>query len=142
MKKLIKVFSFIAVVVVFSSISAKAQSDFAGEMQIPFDFSINDRTYEAGTYRFKVTRINIGSATLTIVDPKNERTQTVFAQRSGDEPHNKIDIVFGRIGDKRSLDRIVTPEGGFAINGSRQRREAMVAKNNGRTEIVGSSDLF
>src|SRR5262245_22837574 len=122
MNRLIQVFSFLAVLVGFSVVSAKAQAvDIGGDVQIPFGFSLNDRDYEAGTYRIKVARLNPGSVTITIIDPKNDRTQMVLAQRNGDESTKQVDIVFGRVGDKRTFDRIVTPEGGFAVNGSRQR---------------------
>ena len=56
-----------------------------------------------------------------------------------------LDIVFENIAGTRTLSHIVTPNGGFAINGLRQRREAAAAaakKSTRTTENVGSSDLF
>ena len=144
MKKFIQLFSLLGLLFFLTTVTISAQSEYGKEVHIPFNFTFGDRNYEAGKYFIQVTHVQSGSAAISIADKRDHTFQRVFAQRNGEETEGKLDFVFENIAGTRTLSRIVTPDGGFAINGLRQRREATAAaaKKSTRTENVGSSDLF
>lgn len=123
MKKLIQICSLLSVVLVFTAVSASAQSVYGSEVEIPFSFSINSRTYEAGKYVVKLNKLQSGAATVIIVDPKNDSVQTVLAQRNGSNADNSVKLVFEAVNGQRVLNEVLTPGGGFAVMGNRKQRE-------------------
>ena len=60
MKKLIQICTLLSLLVVFSIISANAQTVQRYEANIPFDFSVNGKTYEAGKYQLEISNVPTG----------------------------------------------------------------------------------
>lgn len=137
MKKLLQICSLLSLVLVFTAVSASAQSEYGSEVKIPFAFNAGEREYEAGKYIVKINKTYTGSAMVIISDPKTNTVQTVLTQRSGDSPDEAIKLIFVTVDGERVLSRVITPGGGFALR-NRQPRDVAVRK----AEVVGVSDLF
>ena len=141
MKKFLQICSLFTFVFVLSAFSANAQSTYGSEVEIPFAFSINDRSYEAGKYIVKVSKFQNGSATIVVTDPKTESIQTVLAQRNGDNTDDSVKLLFETVDGEKVLTRVATPSGGFALRLNRQKRD--VAENIvARPDTVTIADLF
>ncbi len=141
MKKFLQICSLFTFVFVLSAVSASAQSTYGSEVEIPFAFSVNDRSYEAGKYIVKVSKFQTGSATIVITDPKTESIQTVLAQRNGESSDESVKLTFETIEGQKVLSRVVTPSGGFGLRLNRQRRD--VAENIvAKPETVSIADIF
>lgn len=123
MKKIVQLFSLFGLVFILSAVSANAQSEYGSEVLIPFEFSVGGRTYESGKYVIKLSRLQSGSATVTVDDLKNDRVQIVLAKRSGDSSVEDVNLVFDIVNGVRTLSRIVTPVGGYALKRNERARE-------------------
>ena len=123
MKKIVQLFSLFGLVLILSAVSANAQSEYGSEVLIPFEFSVGGRTYESGKYVIKLSRLQSGSATVTVDDLKNDRVQIVLAKRSGDSSVEDVNLVFDIVNGVRTLSRIVTPVGGYALKRNERARE-------------------
>jgi hypothetical protein len=142
MKKLIQICSLLSLVLIFTAVSASAQTEYGSEVEIPFSFSAGDSSYEAGKYIVKLKRIQNGTGVVTIINPKRDSAQTILAGRTGDTANNEIKLVFEKVNGERVLSRIVTPTGGFAFHQKRQRRDIAGREGAAGTASTGSSSLF
>jgi hypothetical protein len=141
MKKLIQICSLLSLLLVFTAVSASAQSEYGSEVEIPFSFNVGDREYEAGNYIVKLNKLQTGAATIIISNPKTDSVQTVLARRSADSSDNAVKLVFDTVNGERVLSRVITPGGGFAIL-NRQPRNVAAREQDRKGEIVSVSDLF
>jgi hypothetical protein len=142
MRKITQLFSVLCLAL-FVTVSINAQSEYAGEVKFPFSFTFGNRYYEAGKYVVNVNRLQGGTATVSLEDPKNDSIQIVLAQRTGDSGVRDVDLVFEKAGSIRVLSRIVTPTGGFAINKpSNFFRDMTAARTGSNGLVVNVSDLF
>lgn len=125
MKKFIQIASLLSMLVVFTVISANAQSGtYGSEVEIPFAFSVGDQTYEAGHYVVKVQKLTTGAATLTIEDTKNDKVRVVLMNADGNSPEQGVKLVFEKVNGQRYLSRVNTPERSFALIKSRPEQSA------------------
>ena len=115
MKKLIQVFSFLSLVVVFSIVSANAQTVKQYAAEIPFDFSIDQKSYQAGSYVIKVSKFSQSSIALSLEDKENNKLQTVFGIMNGDVARNEPKLVFTLHDNQRLLTKISMPDMGLSI---------------------------
>ena len=142
MRKIIQLFSVLCLAFVVT-VSANAQSEYAGEVKFPFSFTFGNRYYEAGKYVVNVNRLQGGTATVSLKDLKNDSIQIVLAHRTGDSGVRDVDLVFEKAGSIRVLSRVVTPTGGFAIKKPSNLFRDMTAVRAGSNGlVVNVSDLF
>ena len=142
MKKLIQICSLLSLVFVLSAISVNAQSQFGSEVEIPFSFSVGDRSYEAGTYIVKLNKIQNGAAAVIISDPRTDSVQTVLASRNGDNADEKVKLVFDRHDGETVLSRVITPSGGFALRLTQQQRNVAERNRTPRGDGIGVGGHF
>jgi hypothetical protein len=145
MKNFIRVFSVLSLMFVCSAVSAYAQASYGSEVEVPFAFSVADRSYEAGTYIFKLRRMQSGGAALSITDPRSDRDQLVLVTASGDGVSKDMDLVFDIVDDKRIFRSINTPTGAFALLSRKPKREVAARAGSNVTEpaiLGGSASLF
>lgn len=143
MKKLIQMLSLLNLVVVFTVVSASAQAEYGSEVEIPFSFKVEGRSYEAGKYIVKLVKSPAGAAAIKIDDPKTGRQQTVFTHRSGEGASDDVKLVFNTIDGEKVLSSVTTPGGGFALRIRRQQREASILNQTPETAFVNAvGDLF
>lgn len=141
MKKLIQICSLLSVVLVFTAVSASAQAEYGSEVEIPFSFNVGDRSYEAGKYVVKLSKLQSGAATINISDLKAETVQTLLARRNGASSEDSFKLVFETVNGQKVLSHIVTPSGGFALL-DRKTRNVAERKPAAKAEVVSASDLF
>ena len=137
MKKLIQFCSLLSLVVVFAAASANAQANYGSEVSIPFKFEIANKTYEAGTYIVKLTKLPTGSATLYISDEKNGSSQLVLLSSNGERSTGEVKLVFETIGSRKVLTHVQTPGDTFAMIRSKGGDDAGAA-----AEVAGEAGLF
>lgn len=131
MKKFIKIFSFFALVVGISAISANAQTATEVTANVPFDFSIGSKTYSSGEYKVKVTKTAAGGAILRILDSRGRNIQSVLADRAVDLNFAKSQMIFNRYGEQRFLSKILTPNSLVTIPRSRTERQIAAGPSKG-----------
>lgn len=115
MRKIIQVCSFLSLMIVFSVISANAQKVSRYQVEIPFDFNINENFYQAGSYFVKITKNSGESAILFLEDDKGTRLQTLVARKTGDSFTKEPQLVFDKHKNQRYLAKMVIGETGYLI---------------------------
>ena len=124
MKKFIQIASLLSMLVVFTVVSANAQSSYGSEVEIPFAFNVGGDSYEAGHYIIKVHKLTSGAATLTIEDTKNDKIRVVLMNSNGETPSKDVKLVFNNINGQRYLSQVNTPSRSFAIVNARPEKDA------------------
>ena len=142
MKKFIQICSLLSLLVIFGAASANAQSGFGVDVEIPFDFSVGDQSYEAGNYIVKVDSLTTGTATLTIRDTKTDEVQRVLLNGNGDQAVGDIKLVFDNIAGRRVLTKVRTPSRGYALVRSKSEKNADKARSLSSPAIGGSANMF
>ena len=142
MKKFIQVCSLLSLLVIFGAASANAQSGFGVDVDIPFDFSVGDQSYEAGNYIVKVDRLTNGTATLSIHDTKTDEVQRVLMNGNGEDAAGDIKLVFDNVGGRRVLTRVRTPSRGYALVRTKAEKNAEKARSVASPSIGGSANMF
>ena len=141
MKKILQLLSLFSLVFILSAVTASAQSEYGSEVLIPFEFNVGGRAYAPGKYTIKIGRLQSGNAAVTVDDRKHDRLQIVLAKQSGDPAAEDVNLVFDKINGVRTLSRIVTPVGGYALKRNERVREA-AASAGSAAESVTVTDLF
>ncbi|MEP7148705.1 MAG: hypothetical protein ABI857_07460 [Acidobacteriota bacterium] len=142
MKKLIQIGSVLSLIVVFTAVATFAQAGFGTDVNIPFAFTIGDRSYEAGEYNLKIDKLAIGTATLAIRDPKTDAFQRVLLSATGDSTAGDIRLVFDLIDGQGHLTTVKTPDRTYAVIRSRSERNAAKVRKEKASEIGGSASSF
>ena len=138
MKKFIQICSLLSLLVIFGAASANAQSGFGVDVEIPFDFSVGDQSYEAGNYIVKVDSLTNGTATLSIRDTKTDEIQRVLMNGNGDSGVGDIKLVFDNVGGRRVLTKVRTPSRGYALVKSKSDKNAEKARSVASPAVGGS----
>jgi hypothetical protein len=146
MKRFIQICSLLSLLVLFTGASASANTGFGSEVEIPFAFTVGDRSYDAGNYIIKFDRLSSGTSTLTIQDAKSGDMQTVLIHVNSGNPGNQVKLVFDTIEGKKYLTKIQTVGRAYAVAGSKVDRKAaksgIAEKTSSGAAISGGSDLF
>lgn len=132
MKKLIQVLSFLSLVIVFSVVSAKAQSVKEYKAQIPYDFNIGQKSYKAGDYVIKVSDVSSSTVALTLQDDDNNNLQTILVRENGNVAKKEPKLHFTTIENQRFLTAMSTKEMGVSILASKKAKQ--LARMQGKPE--------
>ena len=105
-KQSIKFFVIFCCCMIFSVVAVKAQSKPVFEIQIPFEFVVNDRVLPSGTY--SIGRLNADNPDLLILKNTEGKTKIIFqTQRlNGGSPNGESRLTFYRFGNIYLLDCI------------------------------------
>ena len=114
MKKFIYTISFLAIVLTFTGTSAFAQLTRI-DAQIPFDFTIDGKTFEAGKYVMRLRRAVSGVEHLELRDAKNRVVYDGFMLQNGEPASDKPELLFDRIGGQAVLAKIRLADKGIAV---------------------------
>lgn len=120
----------LSLVLVFSIVAAKAQTVKEYKAQIPFAFSVGQKSYQAGDYVIKVSKFSVSSVALSLEDNEKNVLQTIFAQGNGNIAKAEPKLLFNRNGDQLTLSNMTMPEMGLSIAGSNDKKQA--GKESGR----------
>lgn len=124
MKNLIRICTFLTLVVAFSFVSANAQTVQRFQADIPFSFNVGEKTYDAGNYVMRLSKATIGNK-MTLEDDKNNVLRTFFVLERGDAPTKNSYLRFVRTeDDSLYLSKIFTPEKSFAFAGGTPKAKA------------------
>ena len=145
MKKFIQIYSLLSLLVLFPVAATHAQG-FGTDVDIPFDFNVGDRSYEAGNYIVKLDRRSAGMATLTIQNTKTDESQTVLLNVGPESRSGEVNLVFDTLEGRRYLTKVQTPERTYALLKSKTEKNAIRALNSEKASeaavIQGAANLF
>jgi hypothetical protein len=128
-KHMIRFFAFFGFLFVLAAAPTFAQSASAVTADIPFEFSVANRTMPAGEYTVKAGP-NIGS--ILVRSDKGKGAVTVFAQPTNpNKEAQKPTLVFRRYGNQYFLARVIHTDGSYG-------REIAMSKTEKR--LIKSSD--
>ena len=136
MKKIIQICSLLSLIVLFTVVSASAQS-YGSEVNIPFAFNVGDQSYESGDYMVRLEKLATGAATLSIQDVKTEEVHKVLMNASGDAASGEVKLMFDTINGQRYLTKISTPDRAYAVIKSKTERDASQTARNKAKEGAG-----
>lgn len=130
MKKLIQVFSMLSLVVVFSIISAQAQTVKQYEAEIPYSFNVGEKAYEAGSYVIKISKVSNGILAMSLEDKAKNDLQTILVRENGNVAKGEPKLVFTTYNNHRFLTGMSMQERGLLIVVSKE--DKMIAKAQGK----------
>ena len=119
-----------------TTISTSAQSQRSSVIDIPFSFTIGDKTLPAGEYTVEPNRKDYDKVWL--LQSKDSRASVLFSTMSvrANETQEQTKLVFNKYGEQYFLSQIWTPGGsnGRALTTPRAERE--LAKNSAERQKV------
>jgi hypothetical protein len=127
MKKLIQICTILSLLVVFTAVSAFAQSGERIDAKIPFNFKIGDKSYKAGNYVIRVSK-TAGGDVLSLEDENRNHLQTTVIARNGDLDLNQSELLFNRYENEVFLSKILVPGKGFSVHQSKSEKQ--IARQN------------
>lgn len=107
MKRFIQ-FIFLGAVLGGVSIAAQAQSTTKVKADLPFEFSIGKRSYEAGEYKMSVVRTNSSHSVLQLINKDGEIIHALLVRRDDVNRSKKSSLQFEIAGEKRRLSSLRT----------------------------------
>jgi hypothetical protein len=137
MKKIIQIVSFLTLVFVMAGVDAYAQSSTKLDAEIPFDFAIENQTFEAGKYVMRLRRSAGGADSVELRDSNNRVVYEAFAMQNGDTGNGKAQLIFDRDGTIAKLSKVQTGVKGFTIpegDGAGSNTLALKRKKNAETK--------
>ena len=126
MRAIIRSFLVLSLTLVFGASISYAQAGTRIEADIPFDFTIGDKTFAAGKYDLSLFRLYGSVHSVRLRDAEGRLILNTVAIQNGSTVPNKSDMVFSIVEDQHLLDKIRTPDSGFVFNKS--SRDKRVAK--------------
>ena len=126
MRAIIKTFLVLSLTLVFGASISYAQAGTRIEANIPFDFTISDKTFAAGKYDLSLFRLYGSVHSVTLRDNTGKLILNTTAIQNGSNARNKSDMLFAIVEDEHFLDKIRTPDCGFVFN--RSSRDKRIAK--------------
>ena len=118
-----------------SAATANAQSAQSVDANVPFNFTVGDETYAAGTYKLQVLSDTAGGSIIRINDDKGNVLRTVVATQNGAAAVEKSELVFERRGNDRYLVGISLPERGLRLAGSKKERTEITRNTSAETKV-------
>jgi len=127
MKTMVRGIALFTTIFAFGLI-ANAQINYGAEVNVPFEFSIGEKVYEAGRYTIKINKQMVAGAALTIQRTGSDDIQTVMVSNHGGERSDDVELVFSVVDGRRYLTNITTSNNDYALraNGRRNRKIAKV----------------
>jgi hypothetical protein len=142
MKKLIQICAVLSLVFAFSIVSAHAQQTVKQyEAKIPFDFNVGQKSYQAGNYVIKISRLSSNGLVLSLEDENNHKLQSVMVSETGNLSKTEPKLMFDVQGNQRYLTQIYTQDGGvsIAVPKSEKHSSARKQQRNPSTQVVSAT---
>lgn len=134
----LQICSLLGLVVTLAVVSVSAQIVGRYKTQIPFDFKVGGKTYQAGDYVVSVRNADSRTTTkiLLIKDANGRSLWEKFSLQNGRRSKDqKTTLVFYRSENQNVLAEMISPDFGLAINKSK-RESRRAGKPNPKPEIV------
>lgn len=129
MKKLIQLCSFLSLVIVFSVVSAQAQTVRQFAADIPFNFNVGEKTFDAGSYIIKVSKYSQNSVALTLENKKSKKLQSLIVRGNGDAAKAEPTLFFTFHDSRRFLTKFSMSGMGLTLPVSNEARESVKSQN-------------
>ena len=126
MKNIVQGFALFAVIFAFGAV-ANAQINYGAEVDVPFEFSVGEKAYEAGRYTVKINKGMIAGAVLTIQKSGSDEVQSILMNNNGGERSGDVQLVFRTIEGCNSLTNVTTSISDYSLL-KKAGRNARVAK--------------
>ena len=127
MRAIIRSFLVVSLTLVFGASISYAQAGTRIEANIPFDFTIGDKTFAPGKYDLSLFRLYGSVHSVRLRDATGKLIFNTIAIQNGSTVRNKSDMLFAIVDDQHLLDMIRTPDSGFVFNKS--SRDKRIAKS-------------
>lgn len=115
MKKIIQFASFLAIAFVLSAANIYAQGVTRIDANIPFDFVVGNKMFEAGKYVLRIQRQASGARTVELYDTKGHVLHSAFALESGDTARGEANLGFSKVGGINALTAIRLDSTGYKV---------------------------
>jgi hypothetical protein len=126
MKNIVQSIALFAVISAFGVV-ANAQINYGAEVDIPFDFSVGEKVYEAGKYTVKINKQVVNGAVLTIQKNGSDEFQSVLMNNNGGERSEDVQLVFSSVEGRNVLTNVTTSISDYSLL-KKARRNGMIAK--------------
>lgn len=127
MRAIIRTFFLLSLTMIFGASISNAQGfGIRVEADIPFDFTIGDKTFAAGKYELSVSRLNGSVHAVRMRDNTGKVIFNASAIQTGSNAPEGSDMLFAVLDGQRYLDKIRTPDHGYAF--SRSSGDKRIAK--------------
>jgi hypothetical protein len=120
MKNLLKGFALFAAIFAFGAV-ANAQINYRGEVNIPFEFNVGDKTHDAGKYTISINKQMVAGAVLTIQKEGTDEVETFLMSNNRGQRSDDVQLVFGSIGGRNFLTNITNANSDYALLANRQQ---------------------
>jgi hypothetical protein len=114
MKNIVQGIALFAVISAFGAV-ANAQINYGGEVDVPFEFSVGEKVYEAGKYTVKINKQVVDGAVLTIQKSGSDEVQSVLMNNNGGERSNDVQLVFSSLEGHRFLTNVTTSISDYSL---------------------------
>ena len=139
MRNFIQAFALLVVFFAFSAATANAQINYRSQVEIPFSFSVHDRTYDAGSFIIKINKTTEGAAAFTIQKEGSGKTQTVLMSDVRGALSSKVQLVFNVDAGSKYLSGITTSNNSYAFSPAKALVEKTIAAG---TDIGSGANLY
>ena len=126
MKNIVQSIALFTVISAFGVV-ANAQINYGAEVDVPFDFSVGEKVYEAGKYTVKINKQVVNGAVLTIQKNGSDEFQSVLMNNNGGERSEDVQLVFGSVEGRNVLTNVTTSISDYSLL-KKARRNGMIAK--------------
>src|SRR5687767_9500172 len=114
MKNIVQSIAMFAVVFAFGAV-ANAQINYGAEFDVPFEFSVGEKVYEAGRYTVKINKQLVAGAVLSIQKSGSDEVQSFMMNNNGGERSNDVQLVFSSFEGHRFLTNVTTSISDYSL---------------------------
>lgn len=142
MKKLIRICAVLSLLFAFSIVSTHAQQTGTQyQAKIPFDFNVGQKSYAAGNYVIKISRLSSNGILLHFEDENNNRLQSVIVSEIDSLPKGETKLLFDVQENQRYLTRIVTENVSISLGKPKTEKHGAAKKQQpaSKTQVAVSA---
>jgi len=116
-KKIIQYCSMLVLSVAFMVVSANAQNQVVNRIDanIPFTFTLGEKTFPAGDYVIRLSKVSPDSMSLLLATKDGKTLDNVLLASKGDAADGKARLIFGSADGQYFLSKVITGEKGFTL---------------------------
>jgi len=124
--------NFLKGIVVFVAIFgfgsvANAQINYRAEVNVPFEFSVGDKTHDAGKYTITINKQMVAGAVLTIQKEGSDDVETYMVSNNRGQRSEDFQLVFSSVDGRTFLTNITSANSDYALL-AKPRQNGKVAK--------------
>ena len=136
MKNFLKGFALFAAIFAFGAV-ANAQINYRAEVNVPFEFSVGDKTHDAGKYTISINKQMVAGAVLTIQKEGSDDVETFMVSNNRGQRSEDLQLVFSSVDGRKFLTNITSANSDYALL-AKPGQNGKVAKVKVKAERTGS----